>query len=111
MYTHVQVHAVQGSVRCVHFVHFSKQLVLASLPLLRRRICAELLVGGSWGRRSPGGGAGPGRHAPARLLDADPQPVDLSRSRGEIALELKLPLSQSANSFRLGQSNAADRRY
>ncbi len=68
-------------------------------------------MGGSWGRRSPGSGAGTGRHAPASLLDADPQPVDLSGSCGEVALELKLPLSQSANSFRLGQSNAADRRY
>ena len=30
-----------------------------------------------------------------RLLDVHPQPVDLPAGRGEVALQLQLPLSQS----------------
>ena len=37
-------------------------------------------------------------HLPPRgLLDVHPQPVDLPAGRGEVALELELPLSQSEN--------------
>ena len=76
--------------------------MLASLPLLWWRI-------GALGRRCrpPGGGARAGRPAlrcpgggarcPApRLLDADPQAVDLPGSGGEVTLQLQLPLPQSA---------------
>ena len=35
-------------------------------------------------------------HIPSRgLLDVHPQPVDLSAGRGEVTLQLQLPLSQS----------------
>jgi len=96
-----------GCIKCVrennHF-YIGKTLssVLASLPLLWWGI-------GALGRRcrSPGGGARAGRPAlrrpgggtrcPApRLLDADPQAVDLPGGGGEVTLQLQLPLPQSA---------------